>query len=84
MTITTTIRDFAQVREPEGLNELIEALMQLRDSLPDAAAADVRFKGDDLFGRRICVSWLREKTADEIALDARYASAHVEPLSRAA
>lgn len=79
--MATMMREFAQVREPVGLDELIEALTQLRDALPEGAAADVRFKGDDVFGRQICVSWLREQTADEAALDARYGAGAAQPLS---
>lgn len=79
--MVTMMREFAQVREPEGLSELIEALTQLRDALPEGAKADVRFKGDDIFGRQICISWLREQTSEEAALDARYDGMTTQPLS---
>ncbi|WP_184079906.1 hypothetical protein [Sphingobium subterraneum] len=78
------MREFAQVREPVGLDDLIEALTQLRAALPEGAEADVRFKGDDVFGRQICISWLREQTAEEAELDARYTAASATSLSLAA
>src|SRR3546814_2683929 len=67
------IRDFIEVNDHISLDSLIEALTAARAALPEGAAADVRMKGDDIFGRKLSISYLRPQTAEEAALDARYA-----------
>src|SRR3546814_16616249 len=67
------IRDFIEVNDHISLDSLIEALTAARAALPEGAAADVRMKGDDIFGRKLSISYLRPQTAEEAALDERYA-----------
>lgn len=73
--MTRMIRDFVEVNDHVSLDHLIQQLTELRSSLPISAAADVRMRGDDVFGRTLCISYLRPQTAEEAALDARYADA---------
>ncbi len=78
------IRDYLDVEDKVSLDSLIDSLTALRDSLPAGAEdARVRMRGDDVFGRRLTISFLRPQTAEEAALDARYAGA-VDRLSVAA
>lgn len=68
------IRDYLDVEDKVSLDSLIDSLTALRDSLPAGAEdARVRMRGDDVFGRRLTISFLRPQTAEEAALDARYA-----------
>lgn len=70
------IKDFVEIRNHISLDELIEKLIEVRDTLPDAADAEVRMKGDDIFGRQLCISFFRPQTAEEVECDARYAEAY--------
>lgn len=72
--MTRMVRDYLDVEEQASLDELIAALVAVRDSLP-AGSEDtrVRMRGDEIFGRRLTVSFLRPQTPEEVALDARYA-----------
>jgi sensor domain CHASE-containing protein len=82
--MTRMIRDYLDVEDKVSLDSLIDSLTALRDSLPAGAEdARVRMRGDDVFGRRLTISFLRPQTAEEAALDARYAGA-VDRLSVAA
>jgi hypothetical protein len=82
--MTRMVRDYFDVQDQASLDELIAALVAVRDALPAGAEdARVRMRGDDVFGRRLTVSFLRPQTADEVALDARYGGG-VDRLSIAA
>ena len=70
------IKDFVEIRNHISLDELIEKLIEVRDTMPDAADAEVRMKGDDIFGRQLCISFFRPQTAEEVECDARYAEAY--------
>ncbi|HEY0411721.1 MAG TPA: hypothetical protein VGD66_01095 [Allosphingosinicella sp.] len=70
------VKDFIEVKDCSSLDALIERLTEVRDSLPDEAEPQVKMRGDDVFGRHICVSFYREQTADEADRDARYADAY--------
>ena len=45
----------------------------VRDNLPDFAEAELRMKGDDMFGRKLSISFMRDQTAEEADYDERYA-----------
>lgn len=78
------IRDYLDVEDKVSLDGLIDSLTALRAALPEGAEdARVRMRGDDVFGRRLTISFLRPQTAEEAALDARY-SGTVDRLSVAA
>jgi hypothetical protein len=67
------VRDFVEVEDLVSLDRMIEQLSAVRERLPEGAEdAKVQMRGDDLFGRRLTVSFLRPQTAEEAALDARY------------
>ena len=76
------VKEFVEVRDFTSLDGLIEQLTQLRDSLPADADAELRLKGDDVFGRQLSISYFREQTAEEAELDARYASVPDEAMQR--
>ena len=76
------VKDFIEISECSSLDALIERLVAVRDSLPNASEAEVRMRGDDVFGRQLSVSFFREQTAEEAECDARYAKAYRESRQR--
>jgi hypothetical protein len=70
------VKDFIEIKDCGSLDGLIERLTEVRDSLPDTAEPQIKMRGDDIFGRHICVSFYRAQTADEAECDARYAEAY--------
>jgi hypothetical protein len=66
------VKEFIDASEFTSLDDLIEKLTAIRDSLPASAEAELRIKGDHVFGRKLSISYLREQTAEEAACDARY------------
>jgi hypothetical protein len=76
------VKDFVEVKDCASLDSLIERLIQVRAELPEAAEPEVRMRGDDIFGRHICVSFYRPQTDEEAQCDARYAEASRESRER--
>ena len=66
------VKDFIEISEYTSLDQLINALTAIRDNLPADADPELRMKGDDVFGRRLSISYFRELTAEEAACEARY------------
>lgn len=73
------VRDFIEVSDYTSLDSLINTLVAIRDNLPDHAEPELKLRGDDIFGRRLTISYLRELTAEEAECDARYTGGVVEP-----
>ena len=44
------VKDFVDIADQISLDELIEKLAELRDSLPDPSEAELRLRGDEVFG----------------------------------
>lgn len=72
------VKDFIQISEYTSLDALIRYLETIRDTLPPDAEPELTMRGDDVFGRRLSISFMRELTAEEAELDARY-TGHAEP-----
>ena len=66
------VKDFIEISEYTSLDQLINTLTAIRDNLPEDAEPELRMKGDDVFGRRMSISYFRELTAEEATLDERY------------
>jgi hypothetical protein len=64
------VKDFIEIRDHSSLDALIEKLIEVRDGLPAAAEAEVKMRGDDIFGRQLSISFFREQTAEEAECDA--------------
>ena len=69
------VKDFIEISDYTSLDQLINALTAIRDSLPEDAEPELRMRGDDIFGRRLSISYFRELTAEEAECDARYSGA---------
>jgi hypothetical protein len=76
------VKDFIEIKDHTSLDALIEHLVAARESLPEGAGAEVKMRGDDVFGRQICISYFRAQTPEEAACDARYANAYRESRQR--
>jgi len=72
------VKEFVEIDEHVSLEELIDKLAEVRDSLPEECEAELRLRGDEVFGRRITISYFREQTEEEAELEKRYAEASRE------
>ena len=74
------VRDFIEIAERGSLDDLINQLTDIRATLPDGAEPEIRLRGDDVFGRHLCVTFWRPQTEEEAAVDARYSDRCAEHL----
>jgi len=72
------IKEFVDIGEHASLEELIGRLVELRDLLPDGSEAELRLRGDDVFGRKITIAYTRELSDEEAKMERRYAEASRE------
>ena len=70
--MTRRVKEFVDIGEHVSLDELIGKLVAVRDGLPDGSEAELRLRGDEVFGQRITISYLRDQTEEEAAFDRRY------------
>lgn len=73
--MTRRVKDFIEISDYTSLDRLITTLTAIRDSLPEEAEPELKLKGDDIFGRRLSITYFRELTAEEAACEARYTGA---------
>jgi len=76
------VKDFVEVKDCLSLDDLIEKLVEVRANLPENSEAAVRMRGDDVFGRKLSISFHRPQTSEEMECDARYAAAYRESRQR--
>ena len=67
------IKEFVEIENHKSLDDLIAHLVELRDALPPEHEAELRLRGDDVFGHRLSISYYRPQTAEEAECEARYA-----------
>ena len=73
------VRDFIEISDYTSLDSLINTLVAIRDNLPEDAEPELKLRGDDVFGRRLTICYLRELTVEEAECDARYTGGVIEP-----
>jgi hypothetical protein len=66
------VKDYVEVEDQLSIDELIEKLTAIRDTLPEACDAELRLRGDEVFGRRITISYFRQQTDEEAEIEKRY------------
>jgi hypothetical protein len=66
------VKDFIDISEYTSLDDLIRYLETIRDNLPPEHEAEMKIRGDDVFGRRLTITYFREQTPDEADLEAKY------------
>jgi hypothetical protein len=67
------VKEFVDISDHVSLDDLIQKLIEVRDSLPEEPEAELRLRGDEIFGHRITISYLRAQTDEEAELERRYA-----------
>jgi hypothetical protein len=67
------VKEFIDIADHVSINELIEKLAEVRSGLPGDCEAELRLRGDEIFGHRITISYFREQTDEEAELERRYA-----------
>ena len=76
------VKEFVEIGEHASLDELIGKLIEIRDGLPEGSEAEMKLRGDEVFGRRITISYFREQTAEETEIEQRYAEQSREAKER--
>ena len=66
------VKDFIDISEYTSLDDLIRYLKTVRDNLPADHRAEMTIRGDEIFGRRLTITYFREQTADEVELETKY------------
>ena len=66
------VKDFIEISDYTSLETLIRYLETIRDNLPAEHEAALQIRGDDVFGRRLTITYFREQTPEEAELEARY------------
>ncbi|MEY3658720.1 MAG: hypothetical protein RLZZ561_332 [Pseudomonadota bacterium] len=75
------VKEFIEITDHTSLDDVIDALTALRQALPDGAQAEMRLRGDDIFGRKLSICYLRPKQHDELAGERPYLSQNPDSLA---
>lgn len=78
MPVPRRVKDFIDISEFTSLDDLIRYLETIRDNLPAEHQAELKIRGDDIFGRRLTISYFREQTPEEVELDSKYTGGDAE------
>jgi hypothetical protein len=73
------VKEYIDIRDHASLDDLICRLTEVRNSLPDDAEPELRLRGDDIFGRKLSICYLRNLTQEEAECEARYAGLEPQP-----
>lgn len=81
------VKDFIDISEYTSLDDLIRYLQTIRDNLPEGCEAEMKIRGDEVFGKRLTIQYFREQTPEEAELESKYAgsdkdNATIEDLRR--
>lgn len=66
------VKDFIDISDYTSLDDLIRYLETIRDNLPPEHEAELKIRGDDVFGRRLTITYFREQTSEEAEIEAKY------------
>ena len=75
------VKDFIDISEYTSLDDLIRYLETIRDNLPPEHQAELKIRGDEVFGKRLTISYFREQTPEEVELESKYAAGGEEGAS---
>jgi hypothetical protein len=73
--VARRVKDIFEISEYTSLDALIEGLQTIRASLSEGSSPVVSMRGDDFFGQRLTITYLRELTREEAAMEERYCAA---------
>ena len=68
------VKDFIEISDYTSLDTLIHYLETIRDNLPADHEAALQIRGDDVFGRRLTITYFREQTPEEMEIEQRYSA----------
>ena len=68
------VKDFIDISEYTSLDDLIRYLQTIRDNLPPDHDAELKIRGDEIFGRRLTITYFRNQTSDEVQLESKYSA----------
>ncbi|HEX6661497.1 MAG TPA: hypothetical protein VF067_06485 [Sphingomicrobium sp.] len=72
------VKEFIDIKDQGSIDDLIGKLIEVRDQLPQDGEAELKLRGDDVFGHRITISYFRAQTEEEAECERRYAEAQKE------
>jgi len=72
LPVPRRVKDFIDISEFTSLEDLIRYLETIRDNLPEGCEAEMKIRGDEVFGKRLTITYFREQTAEEADLEAKY------------
>jgi hypothetical protein len=72
--VARRVKDFIEISDYTSLDSLIRFLETVRDTLPEGAEPELKLRGDDVFGRRLTISYFRELTEEESEREQRYSA----------
>ena len=72
--MTRRVKDFIDISEYTSLDDLVRYLQTIRDNLPPEHQAELRIRGDEVFGRRLTITYFREQTPEEADIEAKYSA----------
>ena len=70
--MTRRVKDYVDIPDQLSVDDLIDRLTAIRDTLSDEADAELRLRGDEVFGHRITISYFRDQTEEEAEIEKRY------------
>ncbi len=70
--MSSYVREFVKIDDRTTLDDAIDVLMELRRALPEGANAELRMRGDDIFGRHLSVCYMQPKAVEERATELPY------------
>ena len=76
------VKEFVDIADHLSIDDLIHKLSEIRDGLPKGADAELKLRGDEVFGRRITITYFRAQTKEEAEIEKRYAEAEREAKER--
>lgn len=76
------VKEYVDIGDHSSIDDLIARLTELRDRLPDHSEAELKLRGDEVFGHRITITYFRDQTAEEAECERRYAEAQKEAKER--
>ena len=73
LLVPRRVKDFIDISEYTSLDDLIRYLQTIRDNLPPEHQAELKIRGDEVFGRRLTITYFREQTPEEVEIESKYA-----------
>ncbi|MCL6729398.1 hypothetical protein [Sphingomonas hankyongi] len=75
------MKDYIDISEFTSLDDLIRYLQTIRDNLPADCEAEMKIRGDEIFGKRLTITYFREQTSEEADLESKYSGSDTDDAS---